>query len=128
VSTFKDFDRRILAALDAPATKENLRFLQAWAACEGGNARNNPFNTTLRLAGSTPYNRAGVQHFPDPLAGLAATLLTLRLSYYRPLVAALVAGNHDAERITELGAAALKTWGTGTSCILGTLRASHGRS
>lgn len=128
MSTFKDFDRRILAGLGAPATKENLRFMQAWAACEGGNARNNPFNTTLRLSGSTPYNRAGVQHFADPIVGLCATLLTLRLSHYRALVAALEAGSHTAEQVTDLGAAGLKTWGTGTSCILGTLRANHGRT
>lgn len=92
-------------------------FLAAWAECEGGTARYNPLNTTLRLPGSTHYNSAGVQHYEDRLQGLAATLLTLRLGYYQELRRALDKPRIGALRILQLSESSIRTWGTNPACI-----------
>lgn len=46
---------------------------------EGNSARCNPFNTTEKVAGSTPLpgNTAGVQEYPTMKIGLEATARTL---------------------------------------------------
>ena len=95
-----------------------VAFLRAWAACEGGDARWNPMNTTLRLPGSTSYNRAGVQHYLDALHGLSATLLTLRLPSYTAIREALHAPHLTAHQIAERSHHALITWGTNPTCVI----------
>lgn len=115
--TFPYWERRLLAALGLIVTDERVHFLQAWAACEGGNAHFNPLNTTMKVSGSRPYNSAGVQNFPDELAGLAATLLTLRLPYYAALRTSMIVHPHDALAILTGSGQSLITWGTGTKCI-----------
>lgn len=112
----------ILTGLGAPVTEENLNFFRAWRAAEGGRALNNPFNTTLPLSGSTPYNRIplenggviSVQNFVDQQQGIEATIRTLSNSRYKAIIDALkkdqpalvTANDPDVK-------SALATWGTG---------------
>lgn len=135
VSAWPGWEARLLHSLGVAPTLERRRFLAAWHACEGGGADFNPLNTTMPVAGATDYNSAGVKNYPDELAGLAATLLTLRLGYYDELRAALAARNITALRIARRSSAALARWGTGSACILsrvgragpGSGRAASGR-
>lgn len=115
--TFPHWDDRLLEAMGLAPTPARRLFLQAWAACEGGTAHYNPLNTTLKVAGSTTYNSAGVQNFPDELAGIAATLLTLRLHFYVQLRAALATPSLSALDILGRSDSAIRTWGTDPRCI-----------
>lgn len=113
---------QLLAALDVRPTRAKLDFLAAWAACEGGSAKWNPLNTTQAVPGATNYNDVGVKHYPDRLSGLAATLLTLRLPYYRDVLRMLGNDQADAITIARGSARGLVVWGTGTKCILAKLQ------
>jgi hypothetical protein len=109
----EDFYKAILTGLGATETPEKIKFLKAWRQGEGGKAKNNPFNTTKKSGafGVTNYNSVGVKNYPDKQTGLDATLATLRLRYYRNLVALLQKDNVTA---VELAACPdLHTWGTG---------------
>lgn len=116
--TFGGWDIRLLYALGVVPTDARLAFLHAWQALEGGTARNNPFNTTLRLPGSWNYNRAGVQNYVDALQGLSATLLTIRLDYYVGVRAALSAPHLSAVQIATRAASSLDKWGTGGAKVV----------
>ncbi len=104
----------ILDGIGAPASDENIKFLKAWRQAEGGTASNNPFNTTLDLdldQDKTDYNSVGVKNYSTPEYGIAATIKTLRLNYYKNIVAGLqndIGASNIASNTDEL-----KTWGTG---------------
>ena len=74
-----DFYKRVLKCLGAEPTKGNMSFMYAWRQAEGGSAKNNPFNTTLKLPGSTKYrnNTHGVQNYKTYEDGVQATCKTL---------------------------------------------------
>ena len=93
-TTTDTFYKQLLNKLGAPQTDGNLLFLKAWRQAEGGMAKYNPFNTTLRLSGSTTYNTVGVQNYSDINQGVQATADTLTKSggYYNGIVSALVQG------------------------------------
>lgn len=59
------------------AGSERICWLLAWAELEGTNAGFNPLATTLELAGSTDFNSAGVQSYPDLATGIQAVVDTL---------------------------------------------------
>lgn len=44
---------------------------------ETNGAKNNPFDTTLKMPGSTDFNSVGVQNFTSATQGIEATYLTL---------------------------------------------------
>jgi hypothetical protein len=71
----------VLGALGAPVTKHSRRALQAQLQTEGGSAKYNPFNTTLKMPGSTDYNKVApgiaVQNYISAEQGIAATVKTL---------------------------------------------------
>lgn len=123
--TFDGWQRAILSGLGVATSKERSRFLSGWAACEGGTARFNPLNTTLRLAGSERFNSAGVQSYQDELQGVAATLLTLRLVYYGKLRHALRTPGIGADDILRASAQDIAKWGTNPDCIKRWLRSHH---
>lgn len=106
------FYREILRGLSAPITPNTLGLLYAWRQTEGGSATYNPFNTTLKVTGSTPYstNRAGVQNYPDARVGVDATVRTLLDSRYAEIVR-LLRGN--AVPTTVAQAIIASRWGTG---------------
>jgi hypothetical protein len=73
-----DFATKVLKGLGAPVTIHTRRALQAEMQAEGGEAKFNPFNTTLRRQGSTNYNTARVQNYVTAAQGVAATVRTLK--------------------------------------------------
>lgn len=117
MSAWPGWEHDLVAALGEGPSNERAWFFRAWHLCEGGTARFNPLNTTLRLVGSTDYNAAGVQHYSDRLMGLAATLLTLRLSYYDDIRKALHEPRISAPRILAKSERAIRIWGTNPLCI-----------
>jgi hypothetical protein len=108
-----NFYKAILKGLGVNETPEKIKFLQAWRQGEGGQARNNPFNTSRDIPGEadTKYNSHGVRNYPDRKTGLAATLETLKLSFYKEIVDLLKMDDVTARELAETHA--LKKWGTG---------------
>lgn len=72
-----DFYKSVLKCLGAEPTKSNMLFLYAWRQAEGGSAKNNPFNTTQKMEGSTNYNNVGVKNYQTSEDGIKATCKTL---------------------------------------------------
>jgi hypothetical protein len=108
-----NFYKAILRGLGVKETPEKIKFLQAWRQGEGGQARNNPFNTSKDVPGTadTKYNSHGVRNYPDRQTGLAATIATLKLSHYKEILDLL---KKDTVKAIDLArTAALKKWGTG---------------
>lgn len=71
-------------------------WLIAWQRAEGGEATNNPFNTTQPAPGATCYNRVCVRNYPDAATGIAATVATLQDADYADLAAGIA--TNDPER------------------------------
>ena len=72
-----DFYKNVLKCLGAEPTKSNMLFMYAWRQAEGGNAKNNPFNTTQKMEGATNYNKIGVKNYRTSEDGIEATCKTL---------------------------------------------------
>jgi hypothetical protein len=107
------FYKAVLKRLGVKETPEKIKFLQAWRQGEGGEARNNPFNTSKDVPGDadTKYNSHGVRNYPDRQTGLDATVATLQLPYYTEIVDLLKKDTVTAEELAHTRA--LKKWGTG---------------
>lgn len=101
---------KLLEVLGAPVSEENLKFIYAWRQAEGKGGKNNPFNTTWNLIGSTVFNKAGVRNYLTPQDGLSATVKTLRNGNYDCIVNGL-RNDIGADKIATCES--LKTWGTG---------------
>jgi hypothetical protein len=124
------WQKRVLGAMDCPNNHENNRLLQAWAQSEGGNAKWNPLNSTMRLSGSvswtlaTNYNSVGVCNYLYGIAGVCAMALTLEQRdwygdmLYGGIVTDMKAGKKTAEQIVNDNAKEFDLWGTGTHLIL----------
>lgn len=119
---FAGWRLELLGGMGIAVTHERLRLLGAWALAEGGMARFNPLNTTMKLNGTTEYNRAGVRNYSDAVQGIAATMLTLRLPFYDDLVTAMRTDGLTAEAMVARGSRALDTWGTGHRAVAAALR------
>jgi hypothetical protein len=95
--------------------KSNQLALVAWAQQEGSVARNNPFDTTLVLPGSTPLpgNPDHVQEYASVADGYRAFYSTLMRGAdvygYRAILEAMAVGN-CACAVVE--AVANSSWGT----------------
>jgi hypothetical protein len=81
-----DFYKSILTCIGAKPTKSNLLFMYAWRQAEGGKAKNNPFNTSHKMPGSTTYNSHGVQNYKNSEDGIQATCRTLKNGRYDKVV------------------------------------------
>jgi hypothetical protein len=113
LSTDLGFYKALLKELGVNETAEKIKFLMAWRQGEGGEARNNPFNTSKHIPGTvdSKYNSHGVRNYPNRKTGLDATVATLRLDHYKELINLL---KKDTVTALELASsAALKKWGTG---------------
>jgi hypothetical protein len=84
--TRQGYAQKILEQLNArdgdryPLNLNNVEGLVCWMTAEGGNAANNPLNTTWVVDGhSTPLpgNSAGVQEYDSLEVGVTATVNTL---------------------------------------------------
>lgn len=110
-----DWRQRILIGVGVKPTEENLKFMDAWAKAEGGNAANNPFNTTQVTGGEhRNYNNLGggigVQNYLSPQAGIDATVNTLTNGRYGNIIGALREGD---DAMKSAAALAASPWGTG---------------
>lgn len=114
---------RLCRTIGAGPGPENVRFLHAWAAAEGGTAEWNPLNTEFDLPGATNYNTAGVKNYPRPTWGVCATVLTLTNGNYGKIVGHLQAGTYTAEQIVDDCDAQIRTWGTNPDTIRAVLAA-----
>lgn len=102
----------LLSMLGYQNTPQNQLFLTDWQKAEGGNAANNPFNTTEPGFNATGnYNSVGVKSYGDPTSGLKATAATLRNGRYGNILSALQQGNNARAAATAL---ANSPWGTGS--------------
>jgi hypothetical protein len=87
----------VLKGLGAPTSTANVNSLAAWFRHEFPSwpplAANNPMASTQPMPGSTTYNSAGVQNYPNAQEGVQATVNTLTNGNYPCIVAALKSGN-----------------------------------
>jgi hypothetical protein len=75
------FFTQVLSSLGAPVTENNLLKLAAIAKIEGNRGGTfNPFNSVNVTAGSTRFNSAGVQNYPDWSTGVAMTVKQINKS------------------------------------------------
>jgi hypothetical protein len=112
--TRERFARDLLARLGVPARPQAVVALVAWMAAENTAADWNPLATTMAAPGALTYNRTGVKRYPSYDAGLDATVRTLRLRWYAPIVDALRRGAAARE---VLEAVAASPWGTGQAAV-----------
>ena len=93
-----DVYSEILKGVGAPVTNRNMMLMYAWRQAEGGEAANNPFNTTKPTTNSTFYNclsrgggkcRIGVRNYSNRLEGILATIQTLKNGKYNNVISAL---------------------------------------
>lgn len=71
----------------------------------------NPLNTTYDLksdSGMTKFNYANVRNYSTYQNGLTATVKTLKLNYYKPLIQYLQGINIPLEAVAK----SVRTWGT----------------
>lgn len=115
MASFNGWQVGLLRSIGAPITRENLRFLNAWQAAEGGSAAFNPLNTTQPAPGASKYNSVGVRNFRGAQQGVLATAQTLLNGHYGPIVQLLRSGRATA---AQLGTAvAHSPWGTGSGVL-----------
>ncbi len=107
-----DFAQALLQRLGLPTTANNIAALVAFQAHEGGHMNNaaayNPINTTLKLPGSRPVTKIGVQAYVDWEQGLEATAKTLAQKNMGAITAALA---RSASADETLRAIAASPWG-----------------
>jgi lysozyme family protein len=108
--TDKNFYMKLLESLGAPISDENMKFMYAWRQAEGKGGKNNPFNTTWNLNGSTTMNSAGVRNYLTIEDGMVATVKTLKNGLYGCILNGL---RNDIGAANIAKCESLKTWGTG---------------
>lgn len=103
----------VLTSIGSLPTTNNVNILKLWQSYEGGNAKNNPLNTTYKMQGAMDYNTAKVKNYATEQDGTHATAKTLLLNYYKPIVKALKENKSiDYYRNNQDIIKSLKTWGT----------------
>ena len=103
-----------MEGIDAPVTKENLKFFYAWRTAEGGDAKNNPLNTKQGMKDDgkiSNYNEEGVKNYSTREFGIRATIKTLLNGRY-PCIIDGLKNDVGAEKISKCFDN-LSTWGTG---------------
>jgi hypothetical protein len=108
-----DFYKSILKCLGAEPTKSNMLFMYAWRQAEGGKAKNNPFNTTLKIPGATNYNSVGVKNYSTPEEGIDATCKTLKNGRDKYGYDKIIDGLKNDVGLSKLSDAVINSkWGT----------------
>ena len=107
----RPFYEAVLRGIGAPVTGNTLAVIYAWRQTEGGKATYNPFNTTWKKPGSTPYgkNTHGVQNYATPQDGVDATVKTLVNPRYATIVKLLQDDTSPREVVTAI---TQSSWGT----------------
>ena len=108
-----DFYKSVLKCLGAEPTKSNMLFMYAWRQAEGGKAKNNPFNTTLKMPGATSYNSIGVKNYETPEKGIEATCKTLKNGRDKYGYDKIIDGLKNDVGLSQLSDAVINSkWGT----------------
>lgn len=125
---------RVQDILELAKGHESLRFFTAWQKAEGGNAKWNPLNSSLKLSGTVEwtepvdYNSIPVRNYKYAVAGVVATALTLTQrqsdgTYVYPnLLSNLKDASLTAEEIVNESAADIRRWGTSPQTMLDVLK------
>lgn len=115
------FTAAVTRGLEAKVTLHTRRAFAAEAQAEGGEAKNNPFNTTISAPGATCYNIVPcVKNYPTPQIGIEATIRTLEENGHgyekirRPVIL-----NAPATRIVR--GFGESEWGTNLTLVLAVL-------
>ncbi len=87
------FWSQVLVDMGAPITQSNIEALRAWSEREGGGGAWNPLNTTRPEAGSTSFNKVGVQNYTSAQQGAQATADSIRNGRYPSILAAFMTGS-----------------------------------
>lgn len=95
-------------------TPQVSQFFDDWSRAEGGDANNNPFNTTQPAPGAGDYNSVGVKHYISPMQGITATAQTLKNGRYGNILGALAQGTDPMAMAKALEAS---PWGTGSLVV-----------
>jgi len=112
-TTDDDFYKSVLKCLGAEPTKSNMLFMYAWRQAEGGKAKNNPFNTTLKMPGATNYNSVGVKNYETPEKGIEATCKTLKNGRDKYGYDKIIDGLKNDVGLSQLSDAVINSkWGT----------------
>lgn len=106
------FWESVFSLCRAPLTTSLVSIFDEWQRAEGGIAANNPLNTTRPMRGSTRYNDAGVQDYPNAATGAAATAMTLLNGRYPAIVEAMRANKPLSAWSAAPIPAEVDTWGT----------------
>jgi hypothetical protein len=110
IGTDDEFYNEILKGIGAPITPDNMEFLYAWRQSEGGEAKNNPFNTK----NSEGKCIQGVKNYQQDMDGIQATIDTLRNGRYDNIINSLKSGKDSMKTAMELKNS---PWGTGDLTI-----------
>lgn len=103
----------VLKELNLPSTTNNVKFLTIWQTYEGGSAKNNPLNTTMKYVNASDYNSAKVKNYLTEDDGINATAKTLSLNYYKAIIKGFKENQSlDYYKNNADVIKALKTWGT----------------
>jgi len=105
---------KVLQGIGAPVTANNLRAIVSWMHAESSSNNNyqtwnNPLNTTRKASGSIPKNGVGVQEYVNEDQGVQATIDTLKLDFYKSIVADFKNNAAPSETIKDITAS---KWGT----------------
>jgi len=103
----------VLKGVGVPTPNEfQLQFMKIWRQHEGGKAAWNPFNTTLNLPDSTPYNYVPVRNYPNRNLGLQATIRTLRNGRYNNIINSIKEIKTQADINKAINAVNASPWGS----------------
>ena len=97
---------QVIQALQSPSVPVSdfaVNAFLAWEPFENTNACWNPLATTWGMPGSTSFNGAGVQNYPDQATGVTATSNTLNQTYnfYQPIRNMLARQGFDEAALTQ---------------------------
>jgi hypothetical protein len=87
------FWTQVLVDMGAPVTQSNIDALRAWSEREGGGGAWNPLNTTRPEAGSSSFNKVGVQNYTSASQGAQATADSINNGLYPSIKAAFMSGS-----------------------------------
>jgi len=110
-----EFYKSVLECLGAEPTQSNMNFLYAWRQAEGGKAKNNPFNTTMKMPGATDISNTsvGVKNYLTPEDGIEATCKTLKNGRDKYGYDKIIDGLRNDVGLSKLSNAVINSkWGT----------------
>ena len=115
ITSDDDFYKGVLRCVGAEPTKSNMLFMYAWRQSEGGKAKNNPFNTTIKMPGATRVinSSACIKNYSTPEEGIEATCKTLKNGRDKYGYDKIIDGLKNNVGLSKLSDAVINSkWGT----------------